>query len=74
MLHICKAKDIAKSPAELVEEGNALSHCVGRMNYDQKMLREEGVTDLEWQRELHPKCLGVDSGGGNYDCNGANSL
>jgi len=38
------------------------------------MLREEGVTDLEWQRELHPKCLGVDSGGGNYDCNGANSL
>ena len=32
---------IAKSPAELVEEGNALSHCVGRMNYDQKMLREE---------------------------------
>ena len=32
---------IAKSPAELVEEGNALSHCVGRMNYDQKMVREE---------------------------------
>ena len=32
---------IAKSPADLVEEGNALSHCVGRMNYDQKMLREE---------------------------------
>lgn len=32
---------IAKSPAELVEEGNALDHCVGRMNYDQKMAREE---------------------------------
>ena len=32
---------IAKSPAELVEEGNALNHCVGRMNYDQKMAREE---------------------------------
>ena len=32
---------IAKSPAELVREGDILSHCVGRMNYDQKMAREE---------------------------------
>ena len=32
---------IAKTPTELVEEGNALTHCVGRMNYDQKMAREE---------------------------------
>ena len=32
---------IAKSPVELVKEGNFLNHCVGRMNYDQKMAREE---------------------------------
>ena len=32
---------IAKSPAELVAEGNALGHCVGRMGYDQKFAREE---------------------------------
>jgi hypothetical protein len=32
---------IAKSPAELVQEGKALNHCVGRMNYDQKVVREE---------------------------------
>lgn len=34
---------IAKSPAELVEEGNKLNHCVGRMNYDQKFVREESL-------------------------------
>ena len=32
---------IAKSPVELVKEGAFLHHCVGRMNYDQKMAREE---------------------------------
>ena len=32
---------IAKSPAELMAEGDALNHCVGRMNYDQKFVREE---------------------------------
>lgn len=32
---------IAKSPAELMHEGEALHHCVGRMNYDQKFIREE---------------------------------
>ena len=32
---------IAKSPAELVKEGNALSHCVGYRGYDKKMAREE---------------------------------
>ena len=32
---------IAKSPAELIKEGDALKHCVGRMNYDQKFAREE---------------------------------
>ena len=32
---------IAQSPAELVKEGNALSHCVGRSGYDRKMANEE---------------------------------
>ena len=32
---------IARSPAELVQEGEALHHCVGRMGYDQKFVREE---------------------------------
>lgn len=32
---------IAKSPAELIREGEKLNHCVGRMGYDQKFVREE---------------------------------
>ncbi len=32
---------IAKSPAELIAEGEALGHCVGQMGYDQKFVREE---------------------------------
>ena len=32
---------IAKSPEELIKEGEKLSHCVGRMGYDQKFIREE---------------------------------
>ena len=34
---------IAKSPAELIREGDILHHCVGRMNYDQKFIREESL-------------------------------
>ena len=34
---------IAKSPADLIREGKALHHCVGRMNYDQRMVREESL-------------------------------
>ena len=34
---------IAKSPAELITEGDALHHCVGRFNYDQKFVREESL-------------------------------
>ncbi len=34
---------IAKSPAELIAEGESLHHCVGRMNYDQKFVREESL-------------------------------
>ena len=32
---------IARSPAELVKEGNALSHCVGYNGYDKKMANQE---------------------------------
>jgi hypothetical protein len=32
---------IAKSPAELMNEGKYLHHCVGSMGYDQKFVREE---------------------------------
>lgn len=34
---------IAKSPAELIREGEVLHHCVGKMNYDQKFIREESL-------------------------------
>lgn len=34
---------IAKSPAELITEGDALHNCVGRFNYDQKFVREESL-------------------------------
>ena len=32
---------IPRSVDDLVHEGEYLNHCVGRMNYDQKMAREE---------------------------------
>ena len=34
---------IPRSPADLIREGTILHHCVGRMNYDQKMIREESL-------------------------------
>lgn len=34
---------IAKSPRDLINEGEQLHHCVGRMNYDQKFAREESL-------------------------------
>lgn len=34
---------IARSPADLVREGEILHHCVGRMNYDQRFAREESL-------------------------------
>ena len=34
---------IAKSPSELIHEGDFLHHCVGRMNYDQKFATEESL-------------------------------
>lgn len=32
---------IARSPKDLIREGDTLHHCVGRMGYDQKFVREE---------------------------------
>lgn len=32
---------IAKSPADLIKEGEILNHCVGRMGYDQKFIEEK---------------------------------
>ena len=34
---------IARSPADLIREGERLQHCVGRMNYDQRFIREESL-------------------------------
>lgn len=34
---------IARSPQDLIREGEALNHCVGRMNYDQRFIREESL-------------------------------
>ncbi len=34
---------IAKSPQDLINEGEILHHCVGRMNYDQRFIREESL-------------------------------
>ena len=34
---------IAQSPAELINEGTKLNHCVGKMGYDQKFIREESL-------------------------------
>lgn len=34
---------IAKSPSDLIREGELLNHCVGRMNYDQRFIREESL-------------------------------
>lgn len=40
---------IAKSPTDLITEGDALHHCVGRFNYDQKFVREESLIFLSAQ-------------------------
>jgi len=34
---------IAQSPSDLIREGKTLHHCVGRMNYDQRFIREESL-------------------------------
>lgn len=42
---------IAKSPADLINEGNVLHHCVGKMGYDQKFIREETLIFFIRSRE-----------------------
>jgi hypothetical protein len=42
---------IAKSPADLTREGDALRHCVGHMNYGQKVIREETLILFVRDRE-----------------------
>lgn len=34
---------IPQSPNDLIHEGESLHHCVGKMNYDQKFIREESL-------------------------------
>ena len=34
---------IAQKPSDLIREGELLHHCVGRMGYDQKFVREESL-------------------------------
>ena len=34
---------IAQSPSELVREGEALHHCVGKLGYDRKQAREQSL-------------------------------
>ena len=34
---------IARSPQDLIREGDILHHCVGRMNYDQRFIREKSL-------------------------------
>ena len=43
---------IPHSPAELVKEGDALHHCVGKMGYDQKFIREETLIFFVRSREF----------------------
>ena len=43
---------IAKSPAELIAEGEALGHCVGQMGYDQKFIREETLIFFIRSKEM----------------------
>ena len=34
---------IARSPTDLIREGEMLDHCVGRMNYDMRVIREQSL-------------------------------
>lgn len=45
---------IAKSPADLIREGEILDHCVGRMNYDMRVIREESLIFFIRAKE-HPE-------------------
>ena len=42
---------IAKSPAELIREGEILNHCVGRMGYDQKVIKNKSLIFFVRQKD-----------------------
>jgi len=42
---------IARSPQDLIREGEILQHCVGRMNYDQRFIREKSLIFFVRNRE-----------------------
>ena len=44
---------IARSPADLIREGEMLNHCVGRMNYDMRVIREQSLIFFIRMKE-HP--------------------
>ena len=48
---------IAKSPADLIREGELMHHCVGRMNYDVRFAREESLIFFVRMKEQPEKPL-----------------
>ena len=48
---------IAMSPFDLVNEGDALHHCVGKMGYDQRMIREQSLIFFIRAKEAPDKPL-----------------
>ena len=48
---------IAMSPFDLVNEGEALHHCVGKMGYDQRMIREQSLIFFIRAKEAPDKPL-----------------
>ena len=41
---------IVQKPSDLENEGNALHQCVGRMNYDQKFVKEQTLIFFIWNK------------------------
>ena len=48
---------IAKSPADLIREGELMHHCVGRMNYDIRFAQEESLIFFVRMKEQPDKPL-----------------
>lgn len=48
---------IAKSPADLIREGELMHHCVGRMNYDVRFAQEESLIFFVRMKEQPDKPL-----------------
>ena len=68
---------IAKSPAELINEGDVLHHCVGKMGYNEKMAKGESLIlfvrdekEIEkplYTLEFSPKTKSIRQFYGNHD-------